>query len=117
MKVRGIAGLVLGALVVGMLTYLLTAWRYHGYTLVHSHDAEDVLLPLFLAISRAIGRDGLLAGMYDPGIIGGLTYWNYPGFHPLYPFYFNWLGGDHTVFDTWVRLNLVQYLHRAIYAA
>lgn len=114
---RGLAWLLAGALATGLLAYWTTAWRYSGYTLVREHDAEDILLPLFLTISRAIGRDGLLAGMYDPGVLGGLTYWNFPGFHPLYPFYFNWLGGDQTIFDTWVRLNLVQYLHRAIYAA
>lgn len=116
-RLRGWQGILAGALATAVVAYWITAWRYAGYTLVREHDAEDILLPLFLTISRAIGRDGLLAGMYDPGVLGGLTYWNFPGFHPLYPFYFNWLGGDHTVFDTWVRLNLVQYLHRAIYAA
>jgi hypothetical protein len=102
-------------LALGVVIYVMASVYYHGSVVVYGPDAEDILAPLFYDISRAIHDNGLLAGMYDPGQIAGLSLWNVPYFHPLYPFYFNWLGTDASIFDTVARLRVVNFLHLAIY--
>jgi len=102
-------------LALGVAIYAMASVYYHGSVVVYGPDAEDILAPLFYDISRAIHDHGLLAGMYDPGQIAGLSLWNVPYFHPLYPFYFNWLGTDASIFDTVARLRAVNFLHLAIY--
>lgn len=102
-------------LTLGVAIYVLESIYYHGSAVVYGPDAENILAPLFYDISRAIHENGLLAGMYDPGQIAGLSLWSTPYFHPLYPFYFNWLGSDASIFDTVARLRVVNFLHLAIY--
>jgi hypothetical protein len=102
-------------LALGVAIYLLASLYYYGRVVVYGPDAENILAPLFYNISRAIHQYGLLAGMYDPGQVAGLSLWNTPYFHPLYPFYFNWLGSDANIFDTVARLRVVNFLHLAIY--
>ncbi|HEV2538428.1 MAG TPA: hypothetical protein VGU03_01865 [Frateuria sp.] len=102
-------------LALGVAIYLLASLYYYGSVVVYGPDAENILAPLFYDISRAIHQHGLLAGMYDPGQVAGLSLWNTPYFHPLYPFYFNWLGTDADIFDTVARLRVVNFLHLAIY--
>lgn len=104
-------------LVVGLGIYAMANTYYHNSVIVYGPDAEDILAPLFYDISRAIHEHGLLAGMYNPGQFAGLSLWNTPYFHPLYPFYFNWLGTDASIFDTVVRLRLVNLLHLAVYGS
>lgn len=103
------------ALALGIATFLLASLYYSHGVAVYGPDSENILAPMFYDISRAIHRYGLLAGMYDPGQIAGLSLWDVPYFHALYPFYFNWLGGDANIFDTLARLRLVNFLHLAIY--
>lgn len=103
------------ALIVVAAILSLALLRFSGVALLHGPDADDVLVPMFFDISRSIGEHGLFAGMYDPGLVAGLSYWGSPSFHPLYPFYFNWLGSDATILDTLDRLKLVFFLHLAIY--
>ena len=102
-------------MVLGVAIYVMTSLYYRSSAIVYGPDAENILAPLFYDISRAIHDHGLLAGMYDPGQIAGLSLWNTPYFHPLYPFYFNWLGTDASIFDTVARLRAVNFLHLAIY--
>ena len=99
----------------GVAIYVMAIVYYHGTVVVYGPDAENILAPLFYDISRAIHDHGLLAGMYDPGQIAGLSLWDTPYFHPLYPFYFNWLGTDASILDTAARLRQVNFLHLAIY--
>lgn len=95
--------------------YILATLYYRDSIVIYGPDAENILAPLFYDISRAVHAHGLLAGMYDPGQIAGLSLWNTPYFNPLYPFYFNWLGTDTSIFDTVARLRLVNFFHLAIY--
>lgn len=99
----------------GVAIYIMAIVYYHGTVVVYGPDAENILAPLFYDISRAIHDHGLLAGMYDPGQIAGLSLWDTPYFHPLYPFYFNWLGTGASILDTAARLRQVDFLHLAIY--
>ena len=105
----------LAMLLTGVLIFAIACLHYHGYAVVYGPDAENILAPLFFDISRLIGQHGVWAGMYDPGQFAGLPLWNSPWFHPLYPFYFNWLGSDTSIFDTVARLRWVDYLHLSIY--
>jgi hypothetical protein len=104
-------------LATGAAICLLTSMYFHGAAVVFGPDAENILAPLFYDISRSIHQHGLLAGMYDPGQFAGLSLWDTPYFHPLYPFYFNWLGSDTSIFDTVDRLRVVIFIHLAIYGA
>ena len=104
-------------LLIGIATYVLMSAFYHGAILVYGPDNEDILAPLFFNISRSIHHYGLLAGMYDPGQVAGLSLWATPYFHPLYPFYFNWLGSDASLFDTMARLRVIDLLHLSIYGS
>lgn len=101
----------------GVATFFLASLYYRHGVVIYGPDAEDILAPLFYDISRAIHSHGLLAGMYDPGQVAGLSLWNVPYFHALYPFYFNWLGTDASIFDTVARLRWVDFLHLAIYGS
>lgn len=103
-----------GAVVVAALVMLMAVLHFSGVAILHGPDADDVLVPMYFDISRAIGKYGLFAGMYNSGLVAGLSYWGSPSFHPLYPFYFNWLGSDHTILDTLDRLKLVFFIHMAI---
>jgi hypothetical protein len=104
------------AVALGIATFFLASFCYRHGIAVYGPDSENILAPLFYDISRATRHYGLLAGMYNPGQIAGLSLWDVPYFHPLYPFYFNWLGGDASVFDTLARLRLVNFLHLGIYS-
>ncbi|GAB2555936.1 hypothetical protein [Rhodanobacter koreensis] len=104
-------------LATGVAIYLLTSMYFHGAAVIFGPDAENILAPLFYDISRSIHQHGLLAGMYVPGQFAGLSLWNTPYFHPLYPFYFNWLGTDTSIFDTVARLRQVNFIHLSIYGA
>ncbi|MCD7099172.1 hypothetical protein [Stenotrophomonas sp. MMGLT7] len=106
-----------GCVVVAVLVMLVAVLHFSGVAILHGPDADDVLVPMYFDISRAIGEHGLFAGMYDSGLVAGLSYWGSPSFHPLYPFYFNWLGSDVTIVDTLDRLKLVFFIHMAIQAA
>jgi len=108
---------LLTTLSIGIITYILFYGYFHNVAFVYGADAENILAPLFFDISRSIHRYGLLAGMYDPGQVGGLSLWNTPYFHPLYPLYFNWLGSDTSILDTMTRLRMVNLVHLAIYAS
>lgn len=101
----------------GTITYVFFYLYFKNANIVFGPDVEDILAPLFFDISRSIHRHGLLAGMYNPGQVAGLSLWNTPYFHPLYPFYFNWLGSDASIFDTIARLRVVDLLHLSFYAA
>lgn len=90
---------------------------YAGKAVVYGPDADNILTPLFFDANRAVARDGVLAAMYNPGVLGGLAQWNSPNFHVLYPLYFNWLGMDGSIDDTQVRLKLVAIMHLSIYGA
>lgn len=107
---------VVGSLLVAVLVALLAVVHFSGVSILHGPDADDVLVPMYFDISRAIGEHGLFAGMYDSGLVAGLSYWGSPSFHPLYPLYFNWLGSDVTIIDTFDRLKLVFFVHMAVYA-
>ncbi|MGC1547376.1 MAG: hypothetical protein WA777_02500 [Rhodanobacter sp.] len=102
-------------LLTGGVIFAIACLHYHGDAVVFGPDAENILAPLFFDISRSIGQHGLWAGMYAPGQFAGLPLWSSPWFHPLYPFYFNWLGSDTSIFDTVARLQWVDYLHLSIY--
>ena len=108
---------LLGVLAAGIITYILLALYFKNIALVYGQDCEEILAPLFFDISRSIHEYGLWSGMYDPGQVAGLSLWNTPYFHPLYPFYFNWLGTDANIFDTMARLQLIDLLHLSIYSA
>lgn len=103
--------------ITGIISYILTSIYFHNTALVYAQDAEEILAPMFFDISRAIHRYGLWAGMYDPGQVAGLSLWDTPYFHPLYPFYFNWVGSDTNIFDTMARLRLINLLHLSIYGS
>lgn len=105
-----------GATVIAGLVVLLAVVHFSGAAILHGPDADDVLVPMYFDISRAINEYGLFAGMYNSGLVAGLSYWGSPSFHPLYPLYFNWLGSDVTIVDTLDRLKLVFFVHMAIYA-
>jgi hypothetical protein len=102
-----------GAVVLTVLAF--SVYIFSGVAVFHGPDADDVLVPMFFDISRAVGKQGMFAGMYNSGLVAGLSYWGSPSFHPLYPLYFNWLGSDVTLSDTLERLKLVFFLHLAIY--
>lgn len=104
-----------GAATVVLTVLTFSVCLFSGVAVLHGPDADDVLVPMFFDISRAMGRQGIFAGMYNSGLVAGLSYWGSPSFHPLYPFYFNWLGGDLSIIDTLERLKLVFFLHLAIY--
>ncbi len=104
-----------GCMMVAALVLLVAVFHFSGVAILHGPDADDVLVPMFFDISHSIGEHGLFAGMYDSGLVAGLSYWGSPSFHPLYPFYFNWLGSDLTVVDTLDRLKVVFFVHMVIY--
>ena len=107
---------LMGAATVAVIVLVVAVARFSGIAILHGPDADDVLVPMYFDISRSIGEHGLFAGMYDSGLVAGLSYWGSPSFHPLYPLYFNWLGSDSTILDTLDRLKLVFFLHMGIYA-
>lgn len=102
------------ALLVLAAVFAIALVHYQGQTLARGPDSADVLLSFFHEASRDVREEGMWAAMYTPGVLAGIPNWSNPNFHPLYPLYFNWLGGDHTVFDTLDRLNLIIKLHLAI---
>jgi hypothetical protein len=104
-------------LLIGITIYVVMRAYYSGSVFVYGPDSEDILAPLFFDISRSIHHYGLLAGMYNPGQVAGLSLWGTPYFHPLYPFYFNWLGSDASIFDTMDRLRIIDLLHLSIYGS
>uniref|UniRef100_UPI001951C601 hypothetical protein n=2 Tax=Gammaproteobacteria TaxID=1236 RepID=UPI001951C601 len=85
---------LMGAATVAVIVLVVAVARFSGIAILHGPDADDVLVPMYFDISRSIGEHGLFAGMYDSGLVAGLSYWGSPSFHPLYPLYFNWLGSD-----------------------
>lgn len=116
-KIPRICAAPLTLIIIGLAIYLFSAMYFHGAAVIYGPDAENILAPLFYDISRSIHEHGLLAGMYNPGQLAGLSLWDTPYFHPLYPFYFNWLGSDTSIFDTVARLRHVNFIHLAIYGS
>lgn len=108
---------VLAAMCVAVATYAFATFYYAGKTTVVGPDAADVLATLFFDINRAMRTEGLLAGMFTPTLLGGVSHWASPHFHPLYPLYFNWLANDASLVDTWQRLDAINRLHLGILGA
>lgn len=106
-----------GPLFVFLAVLAIAALHYRGQTLARGPDQADMLLSFFHEASHAVEEEGLLAAMYTPGVRAGVPNWSNPNYHPLYPFYFNWVGADATVEDTLDRLNFIIYFHLAILGA
>ena len=107
----------LATLATGIVTYIFLWICFKDASIPWGPDTENILAPLFFDVSRSIHHYGLLAGLYDPGQVSGLSLSNTPYFNPYYPLYFNWLGSDTSIFDTMVRLKIVDLLHLSIYAS
>ena len=77
-------------------------------------DQVDYLASLFFRISNDIASGGITAGLYSPQFHCGLPHADNPNFHPLYPFYFNWLHADQSIYETIRRLDVIVLIHLAI---
>lgn len=107
---------VAGAGLVVLLSAISVVMAYWGKTLLGHPDGTAIFAPFAYNVSRLVSIEGILGATYDPFILAGYSHWQNANYHPLYPLFFNWLGSDTQLEDTFARLEYVIRLHLVIYS-
>ena len=90
---------------------------FNGVSFVWGGDAVKIFVPTSFDSNRLFFEYGVNGLLYNPYVISGYSQWEAANYHAAYPFFFNWIFQDSSVYAALERIEISVRFHLIIFGA